>query len=238
MKDDSLSVIVPALNEEKFLEGTINAVLEAVQNYFNQYEIIIFNDGSVDNTGYIANKIADRNKFIKVVHNDKPVCLGGIYNQGRKLAKMNYLILVNGKNDISFSELKKIFSCKGKPDMVIPYAVNSKERPLERRLFSELFVFLLNLLFKLDLNYYNHYVLHKRKIIDSIGINTDSYAFQAEALIKLIRLGHSYKQVGIRDNFSNDVCTKAFRIKNIIGVGFFLFRIFSEVYITGYAQRK
>jgi hypothetical protein len=88
------------------------------------------------------------------------------------------------------------------------------------------------------LKYYNHYVLHKREIINSININTVSYAFQAEALIKLIKRGHSHIEVGVRDDFSNDVPSKAFRLSNIIGVAFFLFRTFDEVYFRNYSKKK
>jgi glycosyltransferase involved in cell wall biosynthesis len=228
--NNSLSVIVPALNEEKFLESTVETVLEAAQSHFNQYEIIIFNDGSTDNTGLVADKISKNNKCVKVIHNKKKMCIGGIYKQGIEMAKMDYIILVNGKNDIAVKELEKIFLLKGKADMIIPYALNKKQRPLKRRIVSGLFVALLNLFFDLNLKYYNHYVLHKRKIINSIKINTNSYAFQAEALIKLIKQGCSYKEVGVNDNFSNDIKTKAFGVRNIFGVANFFFRMSKEVY--------
>jgi glycosyltransferase involved in cell wall biosynthesis len=228
--DESISVIIPALNEEEHLGSTIETVVKSLKGIFEEYEIFIFNDGSTDNTGYIAEQISKKNSFVKVIHNKKTTCLGSIYNYGRKLAKMNYLILVNGKNDISSNELKKIFLLKGQADIVIPYAVNIKERPLLRRFFSRLFVLLVNFLFKFNLKYYNHYVLHKRTIINSIDINTVSYAFQAEALIKLMKRGHSYIEVGVKDDFRNYVETKAFNPKNVLGVLGFLFSIIAEFY--------
>jgi glycosyltransferase involved in cell wall biosynthesis len=234
IKSESISVIIPALNEEQNLTSAVDTVVRAVKRWFLEYEIFIFNDGSTDNTGYIANQIADRNRFIRTIHNDKPVCLGEIYNQGRKLARMDYLILVNGKNDISSRELEKILSLKGKADIIVPYTINRRQRPFSRRIISSIFVFSLNLFFNLNLKYYNHYVLHKREIINSININTVSYAFQAEALIKLIKRGHRYIEVGVRDDFSNDVETKAFRVKNILGVTWFFCKIFQQVYFKGF----
>jgi glycosyltransferase involved in cell wall biosynthesis len=229
-KNDSISVIIPSLNEEDYLESTVKAVTEAVTKWFKDYKILIFNDGSTDNTGFIADRMARENNFVKVIHNKKSICLGAIYNKGLKLAEMDYVILVNGKNDITAKELEKIFSFKGEADMIIPYALNKKQRPFKRRVVSGLFVSLLNLFFNLNLKYYNHYVLHKREIINSIKINTNSYAFQAEALIKLIKEGYSYLEIGVKDNFSNDVQTKAFKLKNIIGVVNFFLKVSREIY--------
>jgi hypothetical protein len=67
-----------------------------------------------------------------------------------------------------------------------------------------------------------------------VQVRTDSYAYQAEALIKLIKSGHSYVQVGVRDNFSREgVATKAFKPGNVFGVAAFLGRALWDVYVGG-----
>lgn len=230
MSEDSISVIIPAFNEENNLKAAIAMVSEVVERRFDEHEIIIFNDGSTDRTGNIAEMLASRNKNIKVIHHRRPKCLGGVYKEGVKIAKMNYLILVNGKNDTSTESLDAIFALRGKADIIIPYAVNSEERPVIRKIISKSFVALLNLIFRLNLRYYNHYVLHKRALINTVNLHTDSYAFEAEALIKLIKSGHSYIEIGVIDNFENDIKTKAFKLKNMIGVVLFLFRTIYEIY--------
>jgi hypothetical protein len=88
----------------------------------------------------------------------------------------------------------------------------------------------LNTLFGLNLRYYNHYVLHRKKNLDSIDIYTNSYAFQAEVLIKLIKFGYSYVEVGVRDRFDNDIHTKAFYFRNVLGVMQFFLKMINEIY--------
>jgi len=228
--ENSISVIIPAFNEEENLETSIATVSEAVKRKFDEYEIIVFNDGSTDRTGDMAEILASRNENVKVIHHKKPKCLGGVYKEGIKLARMNYLILVNGKCDTTQESLDKIFALRGKADIIIPHTINSKERPVLRRIISKTFISLLNIVFRLKLQYYNHYVLHKRAIINSIDISTDSYAFQAEVLIKLIKSGYSYIEVGVIDNFENDTKTKAFKLQNLMGVILFLVRTMHEIY--------
>jgi len=223
--NNSISVIVPALNEEGKLEGLVNTVLESVEKNFDEYEILIFNDGSRDRTGEVADRLARQNQRIKAFHNEDPKCIGWIYQSGRQVATKYYLMLVNGKGDTYVESLDRIFALKGKYDIIIPYTLNLEERSFLRKAFSKTFVFLLNKMFCLDLKYFNHYVLHKREIINSINIQTNSYAFQAEALIKLIKAGHSYVEVGVMDKFEKGVKTKAFKIQNVIEVSKFFIRM-------------
>jgi len=232
MNKNSISVIISALNEEKNLKTVVATVSEAVKKRFGEYEIIIFNDGSSDKTGEIAETLARRNKYLKVIHHKNSKCLGGVYKEGRALAKMNYLIFVNGKGDIPSESFDAILAQRGKADIIIPYTLNSKDRPIHRRVISQIFVWLLNTIFKLNLRYYNHSVLHKKEIVDSVDIFTNSYAFQAEILIKLIKSGHSYIEVGVSDKFEKGIKTKIFKLKNIISTGSFLINIISEIYFS------
>lgn len=227
---DSISVIISALNEEDNLRDTIRIVTQAVRNNFDSYEILIFNDGSSDQTGDIAESLVVKDKHLKVFHNKRPKCLGGVYKQGRILARMDYLIFVNGKCDITRKNLEKILQFRGKADLIIPYTTNVDDRSIFRRMISGLFIWVLNRTFRLNLKYYNHYVLHKREIINSIDITTDSYAFQAEALIKLLKKGYSYLEVGVESVYQKGVKTKAFQLKNIKGVILFFLRMVNVIY--------
>lgn len=229
MKDDSsITVTIPAFNEAASLEATILTVVEAVKRSFKEYEIIIFNDGSTDRTGKLADALARSQKYVNVVHHRKSVGLGGVFKKGLSLARNHYFIRINGKHDIDAENLEKIFRQRGQADLVIPYQENADQRALFRRVISTVFTVLLNAISGLKLRYYNHYVLHRTEDLRSIDIATDSYAFQAEVLIKLIRLGHSYFEVCVTDNFDNDNDSKAFSPKNILGVAKFFFRIIKD----------
>ncbi|HSD04518.1 MAG TPA: glycosyltransferase [Nitrosopumilaceae archaeon] len=65
-----VSVILPARNEERFIEKCLNSLLN--QDYQN-YEIIVIDDRSEDNTGNIIKKISEKNsKIIHVTAQPKP----------------------------------------------------------------------------------------------------------------------------------------------------------------------
>jgi len=224
-KTSSISIIVPALNEEKHLRNTVGVIAGAAKKRFIDYEIIIIDDGSTDETRNIAERLSKEDSHIKCLHNRRPACIGGVYKQGLKVASKEYIIRVNGKNDITVENLDKIFAYAGMADIVIPYQENFKERPLFRKAASLLFTFFLNFLCGLRLRYYNHYVLCRKALINSLLIRTDSYAFQAEVLIRLIKSGYSYIEVGVNDKFEDDIKSKAFSLQNICGVALFFIQL-------------
>ena len=46
----TISVTIPALNEEKNIQFTVENVISAITNKFSDYELLIFDDCSTDNT--------------------------------------------------------------------------------------------------------------------------------------------------------------------------------------------
>ncbi len=230
MPENSISVIVPALNEEKSIEITVRTISNAVKRRFEQYEILIFDDGSTDRTGQIVDRLAGECDYIRAFHHEKPVCIGGIYKEGMRLAKMNYLVRINGKHDITEENLDKMFVLARSKDLVIPYMTNTGDRSFFRRCVSRVYTIILNSLFGLELKYYNHYVLCKKSLLDSIELQTDSYAFQAEILIKLIQSGCSYIEVPVEDKFEKCARTKAFNFANAVGVARCVVRLVRQGY--------
>lgn len=234
---NSISVIIAALNEERNIEGTVSTVESSVKKFFDDYEILIFNDGSTDSTGQIAQKLSESIDCLRVFNNSHPKNLGWIFKEGAKQARMNYVILVNGKNDTTSQGLATIFSSRQKADLVIPYISNMEERSFSRRLVSRTFTTILNTIFSMNLKYYNDSVLHTKEGLSRINIKTNSYAFQAEALIKLVKSGSSYIEVGVADKYEKQIATKAFKLKNITGVARFLVTTIWDVFLPPKSDR-
>lgn len=67
-----ISVIVPVYNVEKYLRKCLDSILN--QTYQN-FEVILVNDGSTDDSGKICNEYALRNPVIEVYHKKMEDCL-------------------------------------------------------------------------------------------------------------------------------------------------------------------
>lgn len=235
---DSLSIIIPALNEEEHLEATYREVCRAIEGVFAESEIIIVNDGSTDRTGEIAEELRAKDARVKVIHHARPSSLGGAYKAGLALATKEYVQLVNGENDVTAATLRMIWNCRGSVDMVIPYPLNTAERAWKRRMLSRAFVWLTNRLFGVRLHYLNHYVLHRRKLALETLPRTNGYAFQAEMLVRLIRRGYTYREVGIIDVYDRQERSVALRWRNIKAVAGFYARTLCDVYLGEEARLR
>lgn len=226
----SLSIIIPAYNEEKNLEAAVKSAITATEGKFNDYEIFIFDDYSQDKTGIIADKLAEANNQIKVIHNKKNEGFAYNYKKGVELSSNDYIFVVPGDNEILEESVSEILSLVGKADIIVPYTINCNVRPLSRRVISFLFTSLINLLFGLKLKYYNGPVVHKKELIKSISIKSKSFAFQAEALVKLIKKSHSFFEVGMYIRNRKYGKSKIFRLNNIIGIFKTIIDLLKEIY--------
>lgn len=99
------SLIVPAFNVEKYLVRCMESLLS---QSFTDYEVIIVDDGSTDETAYIANKYLERRCKINVVHQTNKG-LGGARNTGINVAKGKYLVFIDGDDFVSNDMLEKAF---------------------------------------------------------------------------------------------------------------------------------
>lgn len=86
------SVIIPVYNIEKYLKRSVNSILS--QNYEN-YEIILVNDGSTDNSGKICEEFAKKSSKVKFI-NIKNSGVAVARNEGIKKAKGDYILFLDG----------------------------------------------------------------------------------------------------------------------------------------------
>ncbi|MBO5468256.1 MAG: glycosyltransferase [Lachnospiraceae bacterium] len=96
MNDELISVIVPIYNVEKYLDVCLESIIN--QTYSN-LEIILVDDGSTDNSLYICNEYAQKDKRIKVIHK-KNGGLSSARNVGIDVAKGKYIGFVDGDDYI------------------------------------------------------------------------------------------------------------------------------------------
>lgn len=96
------SVVIPLYNKEKFIEHTLNSVLNQT---FTNFEIVIVNDGSGDNSLFVVKKFTD--KRIKIV-NQENKGLSAARNKGILIAKGKVIALLDADDLWHFDFLKSI----------------------------------------------------------------------------------------------------------------------------------
>lgn len=101
-----ISVIIPAYNAEKFIEKTIKSVI--AQTYSN-FEVIIVDDGSTDNTKQICKKLSEQDERIKLFEKKN----GGVSkarNYGIEKANGEYIMFLDADDTYESTMLEKMYT--------------------------------------------------------------------------------------------------------------------------------
>ena len=215
----AFSFVVPCYNEAANLGGTVAEIeASARQAGLTSYEIVLVDDGSRDGTAEIVRELAATKPHVRPVINPRNLGLGGAYKAGVAAAGGQHVMMGPGDNAHPAHGITPIIAAAGTADMVIPYVTNPEVRNFPRRLASRGFVVVMNRLFGLRVPYYNGLVVHKLDRLREIEIETDSFAYQAEAIVKLLKRGADFAVVGVEINTREHGTTKAFRASNLIKV--------------------
>lgn len=220
---------MPALNEEGNLAAAVSAVQETFGHRLPDYEVIIFDDGSSDRTGVIAEELARGNSGFTVVHHLRPMGLGRCYWEGVRLARCEFVMMVPGDNEVPREALEIMALQAGGADVVAPYFVNQWVRPLSRRVLSRLFTLFVNSLFSLTLRYYNGPCLIRTDLVRSLPTSHDGFAYMAAILVRVAAASHRVVEVGIPLGVRQAGRSKAVSVKNGLDVCHTLLAVYREV---------
>ena len=114
-KDFSISVLIPAYNEEESIEGTIQHVMNSDYPK-SKIEVIVLNDGSTDNTSNIVKELMKKYKNLKLI-DKKNSGKADSLNIGVKKAKGELVAVVDSDSFPSPSSLKKLTGYFNDPQM-------------------------------------------------------------------------------------------------------------------------
>lgn len=106
MKTNKVSVIVPIYNAEKYIEKTINSLINQT---LEDIEIILVDDGSPDNCPQICDEYAKKDGRIVVVH--KPN--GGLAdarNAGMKVATAKYIMFLDADDLFELNSCENMYN--------------------------------------------------------------------------------------------------------------------------------
>ena len=127
-----VSVIIPAFNEAAMLWSTLTAVCRYMDSLHERYrwELIVVNDGSVDQTGKLAEEYAASRSGIRIVHHPRNLGLCQALKTGFNCSLGEYVVVLD--SDLSYAPdhieqlLKQIRKNQAKLVVASPYAEGGK----------------------------------------------------------------------------------------------------------------
>ena len=90
--DKSISVLFPVYNEKNLVTVSVEHCLSVLSENFNDFEIIIINDGSTDGVGPTLDLLAKKDPRIKVLENYVNLNIGVALQRGLMFASCDYVV--------------------------------------------------------------------------------------------------------------------------------------------------
>jgi len=237
-QDKQISVIMPALNEEKNIIPAIDSVVTAFGKYNLRGEIIVINDGSADSTSdLVKSKVSQAGSCeIRLIDHDKPQGVGASFWEGAGMAKSDAVVMLPGDNENDPGEIFRYYKLLEDVDIVIPFVYNKQARNILRNLLSSVYIFIINFTFSINLHYANGTVLYRRSILKDLKSRESGFFFQTDILVKLIKNGYLFSEVPYKLIGRKKGISKALKPSSLICVAGGYFRLIKDCLITGYAK--
>jgi len=197
-KPYSISVFFPCFNEQATVETLTRKTLAVLNKLTGDFEVIIVNDGSGDNTAVIAERLAKEIPQVRVIHHPRNLGYGLALRSGFRAATKEMVFYTDGDNQFNVEELADILPLIDQYDIVSCYRINRQEG-LVRRFNAFCWTRLVCLLFGLKLRDIDcAFKLYRRRIFDDMNLISAGALIDTEVLARAARKGCTIVQRGVR----------------------------------------
>ncbi len=193
----SISLLIPAYNEEAMLTETVERGLRALRAATGDYELIMLDDASDDRTPVIMEEIRRSDPaHIAVLQHPKNEGIARSFEDLYRSATKDYVFLIPGDGQYPPEALQEIVPLLGQYDVVVCRRTYKHYTPY-RHVISLCFRWLPRLLFGIDLADPGSTKCVKREIITGIPVCARGVFVEAERLIRAARRGYRIGTVDI-----------------------------------------
>ena len=225
-----ISIFFPAFNEEKNIQTTVSAALSVASSIFDDFEIMIVDDGSSDKTPELIDSLSRSNNKIKAVHHTANMGYGAAVRTGFAKASKELVFYTDGDGQFDISEIKLFLPLIKEADLVIGYRIKRSD-PFHRWLFAKLWGTFIAILFNIWVRDTDcAFKLIKRKVIQSLDLKSNGAFISAELLIKAKKKGFKIKQVGVHHYPRKGGKQTGANIKVILKAFYELFKLWRELW--------
>jgi glycosyltransferase involved in cell wall biosynthesis len=196
----SLSVVIPALNEEDYVERAVAALEDALAEVVADFEVVVVNDGSTDRTGYILEELRRSRPHLQVVHHEHNQGLGAALRSGFAVCQKDVTFYSDADLPFDFHELVRalrVLELKD-ADLVAGFRHDRTNEGARRTVYTFVYNWLIRVLFGVfirDVNF--SFKLIRTKMLRELELASTGSFIDAEMIIKTERRGGFVLQMGV-----------------------------------------
>jgi len=200
-----LSIIVPAYNEARKLPETIKEAVDTLESRHLEYEVIIVDDGSEDDTLEKALAVAEKYPTVRAFGYKENRGKGYAIKYGFQFVRGDPVLFLDADLELPPSQILRFLEYMSADNTDI--LIGSKRHPLSkvdvtfsRRFLSKGYNLLVKLLFNLDVtDVLVGLKLFRRKVLEQVlpELSVQRYAFDVELLANAHRKGYSIAEAPV-----------------------------------------
>ncbi len=195
----SLSIVLPAYNEQANVRTTVAEVAGVAQNLGLDHEIILVNDGSRDRTGDIGRELANYIPEFRLIEHYPNRGYGGALKAGFAAARKDLIVFFPADNQFHFEEITRLLERQEEANADIVCGYRAPRRDPFLRKFN---AFGWNTLIRILFGYLCRdidcgFKLFRRDMLNCVDITSDGALIDTEFLSSARRLGCSIAEVPV-----------------------------------------
>lgn len=197
-KYSSVSVFFPAFNDALSIGKLISDALEILPELTDDFEIIVVNDGSTDETGQVLRELRLEHERLRVVEHETNKGYGAALQSGFRAATKDLLFYTDGDGQYDVREMPKLFTLLTENVDVVNGFKLSRADKTNRKVLGGSYNRLARLLFALPVRDVDcDFRLIRREIFCKLTLLTNSGSICVELVYKLKQVGARFAEIGV-----------------------------------------
>ncbi len=188
---------MPAFNEAENIPGMVADVLCVLQRLADDFEVIVVDDGSQDDTAVVTQALAAQYPEVRLVRHEENMGYGTAVLTGLSHASKDLVFFTDADRQFDLSELEKLLVHIETADLVVGYRQPRRD-PFMRRMNGKGWSWLVTLLFGYTARDIDcAFKLMRRSVVERLEkqITSGGATFSAEFLVRAKQAGFKIKEV-------------------------------------------
>src|SRR6266545_4111920 len=106
----SITAFFPAYNDQHTIEGIVRTVAVEMGKVTDDYEVVVVDDGSKDDTGPLLDRLARELPYLRVIHHERNLGYGAALITGFKNAKKDLIFYTDGDGQYDVREMHNLLA--------------------------------------------------------------------------------------------------------------------------------
>jgi glycosyltransferase involved in cell wall biosynthesis len=229
----SLSVFFPAYNDAPSLPKLLAKTFDALELHVADYEVIVVNDGSYDNTAAVLEQLrAQYGARLRVVTHPRNRGYGGALRSGFEAARKEFVFYTDGDSQYDVGELPRLLDLVGPDTGLVNGFKLERHDPAHRVWIGKTYNFCARLLFRIRIRDIDcDYRLIRRSLLQQIHLTSTSGTICVELVRKLEMTGCEVMETGVHHYPRLYGKSQFFRLRSLATTLYELVRLWVRVVI-------